>query len=224
MKNSSAMGMIAVVVGLIFSATASPVKSQTLAEWKTALGAKNNNQGCDSIPYSNYRDSCKRYQEIVNEMCGKDDDADSRIGTPWNCSALGTRALREQIKGMSEKINSLKDDKDHASDSDAKDAIQKQIDDLSKELEFKQKSLETDLSDIDIKLDRGRRCLEARKEVQYAFASAKSSASSVNDGEEGQISKELREFWESRVAGHERAADAVKEGISNCEKCKSGDM
>jgi len=224
MKRFSAIGITTIFAALALCFTASPVKSQTLEEWKRALEAKNNGQGCDSIPYSNYRDPCKRNQEIANQMCGKDDDGNSRIGTPWNCNALGTKALREQIKGMSEKLGRVKDDKDHANDASAKDSIQKQIDELAKELEFKKKSLETDLSDIEIKIDHGRRCLEARKEVQYAFASAKSNASSVNDGEEGKISKELREFWESKEKGHSRASDAVKEGISNCEKCKSGDI
>ena len=224
MKRLSAIVIATIFSALVFCFAASPAKSQTLEEWKRALEAKNNGQGCDSIPYSNYRDSCKRHQEIVDQMCGKDDDGDSRIGTPWNCKALGTRALREQIKGMSEKLGKLKDDRDHANDASAKENIQKQIDDLSKELEFKKKSLETDVSDIEIKIDHGRRCLEARKEVQYAFSSAKSNASSVNEGEEGKISKELREYWESKEKGHTRASDAVKEGITNCEKCKSGDI
>jgi len=199
-------------------------RTQTLDEWKRAQEAKNKNQGCDSIPYSNYRDSCARYQEIVDRMCGKDDDGESNIGTPWSCKALGTKALREQIRGMSEKLTKLKDAKDRATNDSEKNDLQKQIDELSKELEFKKKSLETDLSDIGIKIDHGRQCLEARKEVQYAFASAKSNASSVNDGEEGKISTKLREYWESKEKGHARAMEAVKEGISNCEKCKSGDL
>jgi hypothetical protein len=221
MKRFSAICVTAIFATLVLCSAASPVKSQTLEEWQRALKAKNNGEGCDSIPYSNYRDPCNRNQEIVNQMCGKDDDENTR---PWNCKHLGTKALREGIRGMSEKLGNLKGDKDHANDASAKDNIQKQIDELSKELEFKKKSLETDLSDIEIKIDHGRRCLEARKEVQYAFASAKSNASSVNDGEEGKISKELREFWESKEKGHEKASDAVKEGISKCEKCKSGDL
>ncbi len=84
MKRFSVIGITTIFAALVFCFTASLVKSQTLEEWKRALEAKNNRQGCDSIPYSNYRDPCKRNQEIVDQMCGKDDDDDNRIGTPWN--------------------------------------------------------------------------------------------------------------------------------------------
>jgi hypothetical protein len=105
---------------------------------------------------------------------------------------------------MSGKIESLKSEKDHASnDRDKSESLQRQIDSLSKEVEFRQKSLETDIKDIEIRLDRGRRCIEARKEVMYAFKSAKSNASSVHDGEEGQIAKDLVEYWERREPGYQ---------------------
>ena len=77
--------------------------------------------------------------------------ADIRVTTPPIAStALGTKALREQIRGMSEKLTKLKDAKDSATNDSEKNDLQKQIDELSKELEFKKKSLETDLSDIEI--------------------------------------------------------------------------
>jgi chromosome segregation ATPase len=225
MKLSMRIALGSITVCLALSGFSSATKSQTLDEWKAALEAKRARKGCDSIPYSNYRDSCKEHQKQVNEYCGKDDDANDRIGTPWNCNELGTKALREQIKGISEKLESLKKEKDRLSNEKAStQSVEREIDNRSKELEFKKKSLETDIKDIEIRIDRGHRCIDARKEVQYAFKSAKSSASGVNDPEAGQISKELREWWESKESGHDKAIDYTREGISKCEKCKSGDL
>jgi hypothetical protein len=222
MKRLIAISVCTFLGAIMFCSLAT---SQTLDEWKAAQEAMKAERGCDSIPYSNYKDACREHQAIVNENCGKDDNGDDRIGTPWNCNQLGTRALREEIKGMSEKVESLKGEKDHVSnDSDKTESLQRQIDNLSKEVEFRQKSLETDIRDIEIRLDKGRRCIDARKEVQYAFKSARSNASSVSEGEQGEIAKELVEYWERRDDGHEKAIENVRGGIEKCEKCKSGDL
>jgi|HubBroStandDraft_2_1064218.scaffolds.fasta_scaffold49743_1 hypothetical protein len=207
-------------------AVCSLCQAQTLEEWKTARDNMKAGRGCDSIPYSNYRDSCNRSQALVNENCGDDDNGDGdKIEIPWNCSHLRTRPLREEIRGMSQKIESLKSEKDHASnDKERSESLEREIERLSKEVEFRQKSLETDIKDIEIRLDRGRRCIDARQEVRSNFRSAKSNASNVRDGEAGQIAKELVESWESKETGHDHAIDMVRKGIEKCDKCKSGDL
>ena len=61
--------------------------------------------------------------------------------------------------------------------------MESNIDSDSRSLEEMKRILSTDRSHAGIKADPGRRCLEARKDVQYLFDSARSSAQSENDSE-----------------------------------------
>ena len=76
---------------------------QSLDDWKTAQSAAQSGKGCESIPYSSYRDECTRKSEKVNELCKTDS---------WSCDGLETKALRENIKNLSEYIERLKTEKD----------------------------------------------------------------------------------------------------------------
>src|SRR5205085_9703863 len=99
---------------------------QTLDDWKAALSAAQSGRGCESIPYSNYRDQCTRKSEKVDELCKTDS---------WTCEGLKTKSARENIKGLSEYIDKLKEEKERlssqkssAGSDDEKNEIGKKID------------------------------------------------------------------------------------------------
>ncbi|HEX3280957.1 MAG TPA: hypothetical protein VHR36_06965 [Pyrinomonadaceae bacterium] len=206
-----------------------PNRIQDLEAWKSALNAAQNNRGCESIPYSNYRDRCQRQSDLVEEFCKTE---------TWSCKGLETRALRENIKGLAEKIESLKSEKDRlssqrssaSSDSEKSDLdkkisdLEKEIYDKSKELDYMKKSLETDISDIDIRLYKGGKCLDARTEVQNAFKDASSSANSENDNEIRAIAKQLIDYWSRKRDDHDQAFRNTKEGLEYCKGSREGNL
>ena len=213
---------------VILLLTVFSAQSQTLDDWKAALSAAQSDRGCESIPYSNYRDECKRKSEKVEELCKTD---------KWSCQGLETRKLRENITGLTEKIARLKSDKDQLNDQKSRatddekkelgnkiDQVEKEIYERSKDLDFMKKSLETDLSDIELRLYKGGQCLDARTDVQKSFESAVSDGNRESDPEIKAIAKDLIDYWRRKRDEHEKAFQDTKQGIENCKKCKSGDM
>jgi predicted RNase H-like nuclease (RuvC/YqgF family) len=204
-------------------------QSQTLDDWKAALSAAQSNRGCESIPYSNYRDECTRKSEKVEEHCKTD---------KWSCQGLETKKLRENITGLTEKIERLKSDKDRLNDQKSRattddekkelgnkiDQIEKEIYERSKDLDFMKKSLETDLSDIELRLYKGGQCIDARTDVQKSFENAVSDGDRESSPEIKAIAKDLIDYWRRKRDEHEKAFQDTKQGIENCKKCKSGDM
>jgi predicted RNase H-like nuclease (RuvC/YqgF family) len=218
-----------ILTAVLASLAANLNPSQDLEAWKAALNAAQNGRGCESIPYSNYRDQCERQQSAVEDLCKTES---------WSCKGLETRSLRENIKNLDAKITALKSDRDKLKDQRSNAQTDSEKDDLdrkisevekdiyekSKELDFMKKSLETDLSDIEIRLYKGGKCLEARSAVQSAFKDASSDADRENDPEIKAIGKQLIEFWSKKRDEHEKAFQDTNQGLENCKKCKDGDL
>jgi hypothetical protein len=187
--------------------------AQSLDDWKQAQRAAESDQGADSIPYSSLRSEAKSRQDKVNDLCKEDE---------FKTDHLGTRALREQIAGLKKK-----QEQDAAALRQLKeqmDALAAEIDKNSKVLEEKEKALRTDLSDLDIRIARATKCLEARTSVQQTFREAIDKAKGESDSEIKAIASKLIEYWEKKRATHEDAIKNVKTSIENAEKRKKGDM
>src|SRR5882724_2568312 len=75
--------------------------AQSLDDWKRALAAKQENEGCESIPYSSYRDACNRERERIKDKCGKN-------GEKWNCDILGTKKIRKEIEDLPKVLDEQK--------------------------------------------------------------------------------------------------------------------
>ena len=165
----------------------------------------------------------------MKEACIKD---------AWSCDGLETKALLEEIKGRisniekrKEEITKLESDLANGKTDDEKKELQSKIDDLkkefedkTKELEFKQTSLKTDLSDIDIRAEKGRKCLEARDKVQKVYSEAMSKAGSETDPEKKEIATKLIAYWQEVQKEHEEGISTdVRTGLEKCKECKNGD-
>lgn len=192
---------------------------------KKAADEARANRGCESIPYADLRDRCDRAADFVKQDC--------KSPGGFKCQELGTKGLAaniDDIKKSIEKLNGQKDDLDrqktNASSDDKSrlehdiDDISKQIDDKSHLLDEKNKQLETDRNDAGILAEKGRRCLEARNDVQYLFSSARSQASSLSDED----AKFLVNHWDEGRRKHEEENRNVQTAIEICEKAKSGEI
>ncbi len=203
--------------------------AQTFDEFKAALAAAKDNKGPESIPYSSLRDEAKSKQEKMNEACKTDS---------WTCDGLETKSLREEIKGRTSNIevrkndiSKLESDLSNGKTDDEKKEIQNKIDNLkkeleekTKELEFKETSLKTDISDTDIRIEKGNKCLDARNDVQKVYNEAMSKANSETDPEKKEIAAQLIKYWEDTQKDHEKIFNDVKAGLEKCKKCKDGDL
>jgi predicted nucleic acid-binding Zn-ribbon protein len=213
---------------LVFFLAPAP-QPQSLDDWKAALGAAQSGKGCESIPYSSHRDQCMRKSEKVEESCKTES---------WSCEGLKTKGIRETIQNLSGYIERLKEEKDRlnsqkssASSDEEKNDLGKKIEDIekkiyekSKDLDDMKKGLETDIGDIEIRLYKGRQCLDARNDVQSVFKSAAEDAKRESDPDIKSIANQLIDFWERKRDEHQKALDDVKLGIEKCNKCKDGDL
>lgn len=224
----NSIGRLFLLLAFAMAGLGKGIWAQTLEEYKAGAEAADRNEGCTSIPSSDLRDRCKRASDFVEQDCKQ---------KPFGCKdLLENQALADSIKGKEGSIESLKKQKDDleskksgASDSDKRDIedkiheLEKQIDNESRSLEDMKKALATDRSDAGNRADQGRRCLEARNDVQYLFTSARSSAQSESDAEKKPFANKLVDYWDRRRADHEDAVNKTKEAIEYCEKCKSGE-
>jgi hypothetical protein len=119
--------IVTVVLG---SFTPRPNHTQNLEAWKAALNSAQTGRGCESIPYPNYRDQCQRQQAAVEDLCKTEN---------WSCKGLETRSLRENIKNLGEKINTLKSDRDKLRDQKSNAKTDSEKSDIDRKIDEAEK-------------------------------------------------------------------------------------
>ena len=197
-RRSSVAALVTMICFLTLAAF-----TESLDTWKEALSAMSSDKGPESIPYSSLRSDARSSQNLVDDL---DDE--------WTCKGLGTKGLRKEISDRTTHIASLKEQARK---------LDEQIASYTKELAEQELSLKTDLSDLDIRMAKGRKVLEARKAVQRAFQEAISKAKSENDPEIKEIATKLIGYWEKGYERHQGPIKDVENGIEYGQKCKNGD-
>lgn len=204
-----------------------PNQPQSLDDWKAALGKKG--EGCESIPYSSYRERCKEKSRDIEKFCKEES---------WSCDGLQTKALKENIEGVSGYIRRLNDEKDRlnsqkssAGSDEEKSDLTKRIDEVQKKIDEKtdtlnkmKGSLDDDLKEIESRLDKGRQCKDARNDVQKVFSDAAKDADRESDPDIKVIANQLIDYWKKEADEHKEALDNTDRGIEKCNKCKAGDL
>ena len=196
--------------------------AQTLPEYIDA--AKNADRcTCDNIPNSSYRSECKSKSAVVEDKCKTE---------KWSCqwAKLETKALKEKIASMDQKIRELKEEKDKLAKSTASDKDQKvkdlenQINKMSGERDFSDKSLATDRNDADKRIAWGQECYSAREAVQEVFKKALIDAKAVSDRDPAikPYAEKLIQKWNACAAEHQQALRDVLAGIDYCKACRDG--
>jgi hypothetical protein len=196
---------------------------QSLEDYKASVAE----DGCKSIPFADLRDRCFRASDFVKQDCKN---------KVYSCEGLETKQLIENIKGKENALQEKKRSRDEleralsgASDSersgikDKLDASNTEIDNQTRQLEEMKRALETDQSDARNRKDQGKRCLEARNDVQYLFTSARSSAKSESDPDKKPYAEQLVAKWEKGESDHKDAMRNVDDAIAYCDQCSSGD-
>ena len=187
----------------------------SVADFQAAVqAARNSPQGtCESIPYEDLRDECASLRDSLQDACKE---------KPRTCEGLETRPLSEKIAGIEEKMKALKDST--PADDDDKKRIEDQISKLEEELEFTNKSRDTDMSDAGIRIDDGNKCLDVRNGYASVFNDAASKAKDESDSDVAELRNELLIYWEERGTAHDAETDKMKDAIKYCcqdVKCNS---
>jgi predicted nucleic acid-binding Zn-ribbon protein len=204
--------------------------AQTLADWQTAQTAANDRKGPESIPYASLQEAARNKQGSVGQRC--------KVET-WNCDALGTKSIRETIKGLTFKIDENKKKLDELNNtlSAAKTEAEKQViqativtakqemERMTSLLADKTKRLENDLKDIDERIGKGNDCLKARTAAQDVYMEAYNRArSGESDPAIKVIANVLTVYWETRRQEHETIMKDAVLGIQKCQTCRNGDL
>lgn len=215
--------LLSVFALAIFVTVSNP--PQSLDDWKAAQGK----EGCESIPYSSYRQQCKENSDDVEKYCK---------GDPWSCEKLQTKALRENMAGISGYISRLEEEKKRldsqkssAGSNEEKSDLEKRIrevqdkvDEKTKTLKEMQDNLDDDLREIENRLNIGNQCKKARDNVQQVFSKAADDADRETDQDIKAIASQLITYWKKVAAEHKEAFDNTDRGIDKCNRCKSGDL
>jgi len=188
------------------------------------------NKGCESIPYSDYKSTCRSQQAPVHEWC------DGSRG-PVSCGSESiTRQLKDAVEKAKRDVNTAKDNKDKAdrkrgqsglSDSEKRtteDEYKKASDDLdaaNKRLEQANKDLEARgklVSDAIYNLEK---CIDYRRAVMNVFASAIDRVRNENDPPEIiPLARQLRDMWEAGKPGHEEQITARRNALDTCKSSR----
>jgi hypothetical protein len=185
------------------------------------------NNGCDSIPYSDYRSTCQSQQSSVHEWC------DGGRG-PVTCVRESiTRELKDAVEKAKRDVETAKDTKDKAdrkrsqsglSDSDkraAEDEYKKASDNLdaaTKQLEQANRDLEGRGKLVNEAIYNLEKCIDYRRAVMNAFASAIDRVRNENDPPAiVPLARQLRDKWESGKPGHEEQITARKNALDTCK-------
>lgn len=204
-----------------FALLCSQARADKLSDFKDAVG----NKGCDSIPYSDLRSTCKSQQSEVHDYC------DGKRG-PVTCgSARITRDLKENIEKKKKDVESLKnkkrsleDQKSRASDESEKNRIGKEIDQVERDIYEAGKLVDAAISEFDERkklvenaiyyLDK---CVDYRRAVMNVFATALDKVRGETDDDIKPLARELRDRYEASKSGHETAIKDKQNALDTCK-------
>lgn len=217
--------VLALTLGVL-PPTAHVAFADKLSDFREAV--KNN--GCDSIPYSDYRSTCSSQQSYVHEWC------DGRRG-PVTCGSENiTRQIKDAIERAKREVEAAKDNKNKAdqkrsqsglSDSDkraAEDEYKRSSDDLdaaNKRLDQANRDLEARGKLVNDAIYTLEKCIDYRRAVMNAFASAIDRVRNENEPAEiVPLARQLRDKWEAGKPGHEEQITARKNALDTCKNSR----
>jgi hypothetical protein len=192
----------------------------TLDDFKEAVGK----EGCDSIPYSDLRNTCKSKSSDVNDWC-------KNSSKRWSCDDLDPTGLAKQIENVKRKVEELKrekadlvsrksganDDSERRELEDKIAAKEKEIRELEDKIVLWEQKLADEKTAVHDRIYIGEKCLGYREEVARAFLDAKSSANRESDPQIKPYAEKLVEKYEAGERGHVEAIDITKRGIDKCK-------
>jgi hypothetical protein len=219
--------VVKVVVPLVVMGGLGVALADKLSDFKEAAG----NEGCASIPYSDYRSTCESQQSPVHDWC---DGGHGAVSCPGGES--GTRQLKEAVDKAQRTLEAAKDAKRTADSNrsksdltdDQKRAAEEEykkasdtVDQAEKTLEQAQKDLEARGKLVSEAIYNIEKCLDYRRAVMNVFGSAQDRVRNESDPPEIiPYARQLRDKWEVSKPGHAEAITAKENALGRCKDAR----
>ncbi len=186
---------------------ASTVRADKLSDFKDAVGR----DGCESIPYSDLKGTCKDQQSYVHDYC------DGGKG-PVSCGSPAiTRQLKDTLDKEQRNYQSLRDQRSNAKDDNEKARLDKEIYEAGKRVDQAAADIETRRKLVNDATYNINKCMDYRRAVMNVFASAQDNARGENDPAIQPLARQLRDKWEAEKRGHEIQIKDRDNALSACK-------
>lgn len=198
-----------------------PASADKLDDFREAV----NNTGCNSIPYSDLRSTCRSQQEDVHPWCDGDRG-------PVKCDINGTRdlknaqdAVRRELEALQDKKKELESRQSNASNDTERERIKGEIEAITKQIDAakaRQDDLRRDVERrkdfVDKALYTLNKCIDYRRAVMNVFAYATDKVRGENDPEVRPYAAQLRDRYPEQISGHEKAIENKTNALETCKK------
>ena len=210
------------ITGLLVLATlSSTARADKLDDFKDAV----TREGCDSIPYSDLRGSCRSQQSDVHPWC------DGSRG-PVSCDSGTTGNLRVRLVGeqrrlaeLTERRRDLEDKRSHAADDNEKAKLTTEIEAVENDIEATKKAIELAISDLEKRKDAVdkviytiEKCIDYRRAVMNTFAYATDKVRGENAPDIKPYAEILRNKYPVEISGHEEQIAGRRNSLQTCKE------
>jgi hypothetical protein len=220
------MRTLKVAVATVFTLAVTVVLADKLSDFKDAARAAASGPGCDTIPYSDLRSTCKSEGSNVHDYC------DGGRG-PVTCGSESlTRQVkdnlerqRKNVEALKDKKRNVEDQKSRATNDNDKNRLSKEVEQVDREIYDAGKRVDQAGADLDARkklVDDAiytlNKCLDYRRAVMNIFATAQDKVRGETDPDIVPLARELRDGYEASKRGHEIA---IKDKENALETCKN---
>ncbi len=197
-----------------------------LSDFRDAVAAARNREGCKSIPYSDLRSNCDSQDNEVDDWCdGKKGPVSCDEGRTRDAKNAVERAKRN-VDELKEKKSRLESDKSNASTDDEKNKIGKDIEQVErdiyeggKRIDEAEKNLETRKKLVEDTIYNIGKCMDYRRAVMNVYAAALDKVRTEDETPEiKELGRELRDSYEASKKGHEIYLTNSDKGMENCKR------
>lgn len=194
------------------------VLAESLADFQNVVGLK----GCASIPYNDERRRCMDFGADKYDWC---------VSAEWSCEKVaGTKSYLDSVAAIKKKIDREHEDKGLLENrySNANEAerpgLKKQISDTDEniaKLWVRHKEqlewAEGAKRELELRLQAGAKCLDARTQVQQIFNTAITRAKGESDPAIQAITQQLIYEWTNSTSQHQTAFSETTTGYNRCK-------
>lgn len=193
---SAAIGAAAITLCLVL-----PASADKLSDFKRAAGSR----GCDAIPYSGSRSSCKGFQSNVNRYC--------KSSGSFSCDKLRTKGLINTNRQLQRKLNDLR--RDRKKNASEIRRIEQTLRNNGQEINRRKRQ-------CDANIRTGSSCHQHRQRVQTLFKNVKSTVNNERAPQLRGYKRTLISKYTAEERGHQVAIDSAKRAVQKCKDARSG--
>jgi hypothetical protein len=206
---------------LVLATLCSTAHADKLDDFKDAV----TRDGCDSIPYSDLRSSCRSQQSDVHPWCdGSRGPVSCERGATSNLRANLARGQR-QLAELMDKRHELEGKRSQAVDDNEKAKWTAEIEAVDKEIEAKRKEVEVATSDFEQRAELVEKtiytlgkCVDYRRAVMNIFAYATDKVRGETEPDIKPYAEILRNKYPEAISGHERQIESRTNAIATCKE------